>query len=89
MSTNDKPTRRQLAYLRSLASQRGQTFQYPTTKQEASREIERLQKGEPDSRLERAIERREGYDITSESLDATRVRQDETSGWGSSARWGS
>ena len=89
MSTNDKPTRRQLAYLRSLACQRGQTFQYPTTKQEASWEIERLLKGEPDSRLERAIERREDYEITTESLDATRVREDETSGWGSSARWGS
>jgi len=89
MSPNVKPTRRQLAYLRSLASQRGQTFQYPITKQEASREIERLLKGEPDSRLERAIERREGYEITSQDLDATRVRDDETSGWGSSARWGS
>ncbi len=89
MSPNDKPTRKQLSYLRSLASQRGQTFQYPTTRQEASREIERLLKGEPDSRLERAIERREGYEITTESLDATRVRENETSGWGSSARWGS
>ena len=89
MSPNDKPTRKQLAYLRSLASQRGQTFQYPTTKHQASREIERLLKGEPDSRLERAIERREGYEITAESLDATRVRENETSGWGSSARWGS
>ncbi len=89
MRTNDKPTQRQLAYLRSLASQRGQTFQYPNTKSEASREIERLLNGKPDSRLERAIERREGYEITSEGLDATRVREDETSGWGSSARWGS
>ena len=89
MSTNDKPTQRQLAYLRSLASQRGQTFQYPTTKSEARREIERLLNGKPDSRLERAIERREGYEITTHDLDATRVREDETSGWGSSARWGS
>lgn len=88
MSTNDKPTRKQLAYLRSLASQRGQTFQYPTTKSEASREIKRLLNGEPDSRLERAIEREQGYEITSRDLDATRVREDETSGWGSSARWG-
>lgn len=89
MSTNDKPTQRQLAYLRSLASQRGQTFQYPNTKSEASREIERLLNGKPDSRLERAIERREGYEITTHDLDATCVREDETSGWGSSARWGS
>ena len=89
MSTNDKPTQRQLAYLRSLASQRGQTFQYPNTKSEASREIERLLNGKPDSRLERAIERREGYEITTHDLDATRVHEDETSGWGSSARWGS
>ena len=89
MSPNDKPTPRQLAYLRNLASQRGQTFQYPTTKSEASREIERLLKGKPDSRLERAIEREQGYEITSRDLDATRVREDETSGWGSSARWGS
>ena len=89
MSTNDKPTHRQLAYLRSLASQRGQTFQYPTTKSQASREIERLLNGKPDSRLERAIEREQGYEITTNDLDATRVREDETSGWGSSAHWGS
>ncbi len=89
MSTNDKPTRKQLAYLRNLASQRGQTFQYPTTKAQASQEIERLLKGKPDSRLERAIEREQEYEITSQDLDATRVREDEVGGWGSSARWGS
>ena len=36
----DKPTSRQLNYLRALANRTGQTFTYPTTVAEASREIE-------------------------------------------------
>lgn len=87
MSHVDKPTNKQLAYLRSLAAARGQTFQYPTTRGEASREIERLLKGEPDSRVERAIEREHAREITSDSLDATRIREDEVGGWASSAHW--
>jgi hypothetical protein len=42
MSATDKPTPKQLGYLRRLASSRGQTFRYPHTRAEASVEIERL-----------------------------------------------
>ena len=41
----DRPTRRQLAYLRSLAERTGQTFAYPHTRGQASREIQRLEAG--------------------------------------------
>ena len=37
-----KPTKPQLAYLRSLAECSGQTFTYPQTFDEASAEIDRL-----------------------------------------------
>jgi hypothetical protein len=36
------PTRKQLAYLRALATRTGQTFAYPRTAGQASREIRRL-----------------------------------------------
>ena len=39
----DRPTAKQLRYLRALANSRGQTFTYPTTKAQASAEIRRLQ----------------------------------------------
>ena len=40
----DRPTQRQLAYLRSLADRTGQTFAYPHTRGQASREIQRLKR---------------------------------------------
>jgi hypothetical protein len=83
-----KPTAKQLRYLRDLANSRGQTFRYPTTRAEASAEIRRLRANKPDSRLERAIERREGQRaVRHEQLDATVVHPDEISGYGSGARW--
>ena len=42
-----KPTSRQLNYLRALANRTGQTFTYPRTRREASREIERLKRRSP------------------------------------------
>ena len=42
----EKPTPKQLRYLKRLAERTGGTFAYPQTKAEASREIERL-KGRP------------------------------------------
>jgi hypothetical protein len=41
--TPKPPTRKQLAYLRSLAKRAGQTFAYPNTRQQASLEIDRLE----------------------------------------------
>ena len=50
-----RPTRRQLAYLRSLASRPGQTFAYPHTRGEASRETQRLEQAQASTRTERSI----------------------------------
>ena len=73
--SGDRPTPRQLAYLRSLAVRAGQTFAYPRTRQEASREIQRLKQGAPSSRTERSIEHKEIADaIAHGSDDAARVR---------------
>ena len=88
MSATDKPTPKQLGYLRRLAASRGQTFRYPQTRAEASAEIKRLKAGRPDSRLERAIERAEGErHVRREQFDAAAVRADELEGYGSTARW--
>ena len=83
-----KPTTKQLRYLRDLATTRGQTFRYPTTRAEASAEIRRLRANRPDSRLQRAIERRDGERaVPREHLDATAVRPEEIRGYGSHAHW--
>jgi hypothetical protein len=79
-----RPTTKQLRYLRELANSRGgQTFRYPTTRADASAEIRRLLARRPDSRLERAIERREGQrTVRREQFDATAVRPEEIEGYG-------
>jgi len=83
----EKPTPKQLRYLKRLAERTGGTFAYPQTKAEASREIERL-KGRPSStrsdvvRELRAVSRELG-----ERGGAAAVRPNEVSGYGSSARW--
>ena len=88
MSATDKPTPKQLGYLRRLASSRGQTFRYPQTRAEASAEIQQLKANRPDTRLDRAIERTETRrDVTAARGDAAAVRGDEIEGYGSSARW--
>jgi hypothetical protein len=83
-----KPTAKQLRYLRDLANSRGQTFRYPETRAEASAEIRRLRARKADSRLQRAIERREGERaVPREQFDAAAVRPEEIRGYGSHARW--
>ena len=86
MSATDKPTPKQLGYLRRLASSRGQTFRNPQTRAEASAEIRRLKANRPDSRLNRAVERAE-VRRDPPGRDATAIRDDEIEGYGSSARW--
>ena len=85
-----KPTAKQLAYLRVLADRTGQTFAYPRTQAQASREIHRLKAVQPSSRQERAIER---ADLASENA-ARAANRDvpvdldaETRGYGSTATW--
>ena len=83
-----KPTPRQLRYLRSLAERTGQTFTYPKTFADASREIGRLKQVRPETRVERRIERKEIADqLATGPADSARVRDDEISGHGSSATW--
>jgi hypothetical protein len=86
--TQVKPTAKQLRYLRDLANSRGQTFRYPETRAQASAEIRRLRAHKPDSRLARAIERREAERaVPQDQSDATAVRPDEIRGYGAHARW--
>jgi len=84
------PTRKQLAYLRSLADRAGQTFIYPRTSRQASREIWRLRAAAPGGPIERedwiagdwaaeAAAREANCDVP--------VRPDEVQGYLASASW--
>jgi hypothetical protein len=83
-TTKNRPSDRQLRFLKSLAEQTGTSFTYPETRGHASREIERLielkDSGVTDSLLRvEADERSLVY--------ATAVADDEVSGYGSTASW--
>jgi hypothetical protein len=86
---DDRPTRKQLSYLRALANRAGQTFAYPRTAAQASREIRRLKAQKPSSRLERRLERHEIADaIASGPERGAAIREDDTTtGYGSTAAW--
>jgi len=82
-TTTAGPTPRQLSYLRALALQTATSFATPTTRRDASREIDRLQ------RL-----RRRGtptVDATAAPTDelayATAIQPDEVSGFGGATSW--
>jgi hypothetical protein len=81
-------TRKQLAYLRSLANRTGQTFAYPRTAWPASLEIDRLLNAPSSSRTEIRVERKQIADaIATGPADSSRVRDDEIVGHGSNCRW--
>ena len=83
-----EPTAKQLAFLRALAQRTGETFTYPRTRAQASNEIRRLQQRKPSNPLERFLDRRDVVrDLQTPPRDATRVRDSEITGYGSSARW--
>jgi hypothetical protein len=92
-TSGPKPTNKQLTTLRRLVHQTGTSFASPRTKWGASREITRLiaLANSTDHRLERDTMRRERravtVDLAERPRDATAIRDDEVSGWGSSARW--
>jgi hypothetical protein len=88
-STQDRPTVKQLAYMRSLANRAGQTFTYPRTRAQASAEIRRLKTATPSTRVERQIER---DDLASERAARAagclaEIAESEIEGYGSSATW--
>jgi hypothetical protein len=81
------PTANQLRYLRQLANRTGQTFTYPTTKQQASTEIRRLKKLAEENRLEREVERDRLQREVELPADAAAYREDEVTGHGAGAHW--
>jgi hypothetical protein len=94
MSPTDKPTAKQLAYLRRLAARLGQSFAYPHTAAHASAEIRRLRSAQRgrDAGIDRQAERRERRviqrDLQQRAGDATRVDLErEVTGYGANATW--
>jgi hypothetical protein len=83
-----KPTRRQLAYLRSLATQTATTFTYPATSAAASCEIQRLRAlpraGAGDARREQRDVQRALHERPD---DATAIRARDVRGYGSKCQW--
>jgi len=87
--TPKPPSARQLNYLRALAIRTGQTFTYPKTGRDASRQIQRLRTVQPSSRIELEIER---LDLAAEQAAREAncdvpVDLSEISGYGSNATW--
>jgi len=84
-----KPTPKQLRYLKDLTLRTGQTFTYPSTAAQASREIDRLKGTSPTSLEDRRRELRQvSHDLAERRGDAARVATEiEVDGWGSSAHW--
>ena len=84
-----RPTPRQLSYLRALAQRTGQTFTWPVTRSQASREIRRLKAATPSSAVEREIERHDRAAETAarEANCDVPIRPDELQGYGSTATW--
>jgi hypothetical protein len=87
MAPHDKPTTRQLRYLRRLAELTGTTFTPPATRLQASQEIERLKRRPRSSRPER---REHSWSVSqglAREQPASSVRDDKLAGFGSQARW--
>ena len=82
-----RPTPRQLSYLRRLAELTGTTFTPPTTRRQASREIQRLSQRPRSSRKERRDDRNAVNRGLADDGPASSVRAEEITGFGSNARW--
>jgi hypothetical protein len=87
MAGTDTPTAKQMALLRRLADERGQTFAYSRSRVEASQQIEQLRRAERSTRSERTEDRRAVGRRARQAADATSIRRDEVDGYGSSATW--
>ena len=84
----NKPTPKQLAYLKSLAAKTATTFAYPSNSRQASAEIKRLQ-GLPASGGGERVRELRGvqHDLAELPGDTTAIRPRDVRGYGSSARW--
>jgi len=87
--TPKPPSARQLNYLKALANRTGQTFTYPTTSSDASREIQRLKTVRPSSRVEREIMRHDlaAEQAAREASSDVPINRSEVEGYGSTATW--
>src|SRR3954470_12723754 len=82
------PTARQQSYIRRLALARGISFTPPKTVAEASTLINQLKRRRPDDAGTRRRELKAvRADLAAGRGDATRVRDHEVDGYGSSATW--
>src|SRR5436190_5532021 len=87
-ATPPAPTAQQQRYLRQLALVRGVSFVPPRTCFQAARLIDQLKRRAPEPAADRRRELRAVRDdLAGDRGGAARVRDDEISGWGSSARW--
>jgi hypothetical protein len=87
MADELKPTAKQLRELRRLAEATGTSFTLPRTRREASREITAMRRRRRSSRIDRQLERRDIGDALAAGSLASAPREDEITGYGSSARW--
>jgi hypothetical protein len=88
MASHDpKPTARQLRYLRRLAELTGASFATPTTRREASQQIERLKQRSRSAGFERREDRQAVSRDLAQNQPASSVRDDEITGYGSGATW--
>jgi hypothetical protein len=85
--TGPRPTAKQQAYLRRLALARGISFTPPATRADASRLIDELKRRRPDSTADIRRERKQVSADMDRLGGATRFRDDEVEGYGSSATW--
>jgi hypothetical protein len=83
-----KPTTAQMAYLRKLGDSTGRSFAWPKTAAEASEQINDLKKFKRDSSSDRRREKREARgEVARARGGSASVRDDELTGYGSTASW--
>ena len=87
MAASDRPTAKQLRYLRTLAEQTGTTFTPPRTRWQASDAIAALRRRHTEARRDRRRERHQISDDLARPTSASAVRADEISAYGSHAHW--
>ena len=84
----NKPTPKQLAYLKSLAAKTATTFAYPANSRQASAEIKRLQSLPASAAGERVRELRGVQrDLAERPGDNTAIRPSDVRGYGSNCQW--
>jgi hypothetical protein len=87
--TPKPPSALQLNYLKALANRTGQTFTFPMTSSDASREIQRLKAVRPTSRVELELERLDLHaeQAAHEANCDVPIHPSEIEGYGSTATW--